>query len=389
LKLLLTVAADLDAIGPDYLYIFPELDLNTLQQSLQVMDGTFVHIFDRTLFTLLYYGLICCMPYGAVFPDSSLSKVIQGIGFIGMSAGITSERVTQGKVATPTVNENPTTGFERFRLAWKSALQDNAFRQYAQTKLPESFAGMSDIDTDNYFIQDPGGLHAFMYDTVTTFGVAMCRTNSSTNFFTGQDIYDQIRNLELMMASGNVQLSNVGSRIYSSIAFLVWNVRSVGVDSFGLSILEYVPSYGFDLDKWIVLSGNEFIFADGSGIAPESLPVIYHDYNYISRSDRIFGYTLMSIILLSSVGAISWTLYNRKNHVIDAAQPLFLIIVFVGAFIMALSTIPAGFDDSVISSMNGLDAACMAIPWLYFMGSNLSSGALLAKTKAVYGVCFR
>ena len=59
LKLLLTVAADLDAIGPDYLYIFPELDLNTLQQSLQVMDGTFVHMFDRTLFTLLYYGLIC------------------------------------------------------------------------------------------------------------------------------------------------------------------------------------------------------------------------------------------------------------------------------------------------------------------------------------------
>lgn len=328
-------------------------------------------------------------PMVRCFPDSSVSKVIQGIGFIGMSAGITSERVTQGKVATPSVNENPTTGFERFRLAWKSALQDNAFRQYAQTKLPESFAGMSDIDTDNYFIQDPGGLQAFMYDTVTTFGVAMCRTNSSTNFFTGQDIYDQIRNLELRMASGNVQLSNVGSRIYSSIAFLVWNVRSVGVDSFGLSILEFVPSYGFDLDKWIVLSGNEFIFADGSGIAPESLPVIYHDYNYISRSDRIFGYTLMSIILLSSVGAISWTLYNRKNHVIDAAQPLFLIIVFVGAFIMALSTIPAGFDDSVISSMNGLDAACMAIPWLYFMGSNLSSGALLAKTKAVYGVCFR
>jgi hypothetical protein len=36
--------------------------------------------------------------------------------------------------------------------------------------------------------------------------------------------------------------------------------------------------------------------------------------------------------------------------------------------------------------MRGLDVACMAVPWLYFLGTNIASGALLAKTKAVHQV---
>jgi hypothetical protein len=303
-----------------------------------------------------------------------------------MSAAVTSDRIVQGKTATPTISDDPTTGFERFRFAWKYALQDTEFRQYVQSKLPESFEGMTDVDADNFFIQDPIGLHAFVYDTVTAFGISMCHTNSSRNYFSGQDIYEQLRELDIESASGNVRMTSTGTRNESSVAFVVWNVRSVGNDSDGMSLLEYVPSYGSTADKWSVIPGNEFLYADGSEIPPESLPVINHDYNYITRSDRIFGYTLMTIIIALSIGAIIWTISYRKNHVVDAAQPLFMIVVFLGAFVMALTIIPAGFDETIISSMNGLDAACMAIPWLYFIGSNLSSGALLAKTKAVYEV---
>ena len=41
LGLLLTMASKLNAIGPEYLYIFPGLNVYTLEQSLQTMDGTF------------------------------------------------------------------------------------------------------------------------------------------------------------------------------------------------------------------------------------------------------------------------------------------------------------------------------------------------------------
>lgn len=42
LELLLTVASDLNAIGPDYLYIFPGLTVYGLEQNLRTMNGKFV-----------------------------------------------------------------------------------------------------------------------------------------------------------------------------------------------------------------------------------------------------------------------------------------------------------------------------------------------------------
>jgi hypothetical protein len=43
MELLLTVASSLNAIGPDYLYILPGINVYGLEQSLRTMDGTFVH----------------------------------------------------------------------------------------------------------------------------------------------------------------------------------------------------------------------------------------------------------------------------------------------------------------------------------------------------------
>jgi hypothetical protein len=41
LELLLTVASNLTAIGPEYLYLFPGLNVYGLERSLRTMDGTF------------------------------------------------------------------------------------------------------------------------------------------------------------------------------------------------------------------------------------------------------------------------------------------------------------------------------------------------------------
>jgi hypothetical protein len=43
MELLLTVASSFNAIGPDYLYILPGINVYGLEQSLRTMDGTFVH----------------------------------------------------------------------------------------------------------------------------------------------------------------------------------------------------------------------------------------------------------------------------------------------------------------------------------------------------------
>jgi 7 transmembrane sweet-taste receptor of 3 GCPR len=317
---------------------------------------------------------------------SPFSKAIQGIGLIQMSAGVSANRLTQGIWDASSFQENPATGFERFRLSWNRSLEDALFQQYVQSKLPESFTANATISGESYFLRDPISAHAFLYDSVTAFGVSMCHTNSSQNYFSGPEVFEHVRELNIEAASGNVRMTKTGTRNQSSVAFAMWNIRSVGVDSEGQMPLEFVPSHSYGTEKWSVLPGNEFQFADGSKIAPESLPPVSHDYNYITRSDRVFAYTLMSVVVAFSVGAIIWTIVYRKSHVIDAAQPLFLIIVFIGAIIMALTIIPASLDETTVGTINGLDSACMAVPWLYFIGSNLSSGALLAKTRAVYQV---
>jgi 7 transmembrane sweet-taste receptor of 3 GCPR/Receptor family ligand binding region len=381
LELLLSVGFELNVIGPEYLYIFPGVDVYSLQQNFRIADGKNHGFLFFYLLTPQSYITLLITPKG-----SSFSKAIQGIGLIQISGGVTIDHVTQGKEATPIFNENPITGYDRFRLSWRNSLQDTEFQTYVRSKLPNSIAEINNLTIDDFFVQEPIGVHAFLYDAVTAFGVSMCRTNSSQFFFTGQDIYSYLRELDIESASGTVRMTSTGTRNISTVAFALWNVRVVGVDSDGMSIVEFVPSYSYIAEKWEVLSGNEFIFANGSSIPPESLPPINHDNNYILRADRAFGYTLMGLSITSSIIAIVWTIIYRKNHVIDSAQPLFLLIVFVGALIMALTTIPAGFDETIANSLNGLDAACMAVPWLYFIGCNLSSGALLAKTRAVYGV---
>jgi hypothetical protein len=59
-------------------------------------------------------------------------------------------------------------------------------------------------------------------------------------------------------------------------------------------------------------------------------------------------------------------------------QPLFLVVVCAGVFIIGLSIIPISIDDG-IASERACDMACMSIPWLLSMGFVLEMSALIAK----------
>jgi 7 transmembrane sweet-taste receptor of 3 GCPR len=303
-----------------------------------------------------------------------------------MQGGITADPIIQGKDTTPTFDESATSGFERFRLTWRDSLQDEEFVSYVRSKLPRSLDNTTGFDVNADFANEPTGFHPFLYDAVTALGVSMCRAGASSGYFTGEQIYSNVRELDIEGATGKVRISTTGTRDYTTLSFALWNVRIVGTDSEGFSIIEFAPSYRYDAETWTVVPGNAFQFAGGSVIVPDSLPPVNHDYNYLTKTDRIFGYTLMSIVVATAIASIIWTVVCRKSHVVNSSQPLFLIVVGVGSMVMALATFPAGLDETVVSSINSLDIACMAVPWLYFLGSNIATGALLAKTRAVHQV---
>jgi 7 transmembrane sweet-taste receptor of 3 GCPR len=265
---------------------------------------------------------------------------------------------------------------------------DSTFIEYVRSKLPVSLDGTPNFNRKANFSQLPSGFLPFLYDAVTALGISMCRAGAQTTWFTGDDIYHQFRNLDFEGASGRNEIMNeTGTRLVETITFVVWNVRIANVVSNGNALIEYVPTHSSEGGTWKEISGNAFEYADGTSIPPGSLPPVPFEYNYIGTVLRSVSYFFMSLVMICSLSSLVWTIVNRKNHVVDSAQPLFLIMTAIGVFIMASSIVPLSLDEAIVSRRRALDAACMLTPWLYFIGTSVAFGGLLAKAKAVHKVC--
>ena len=86
------------------------------------------------------------------------------------------------------------------------------------------------------------------------------------------------------------------------------------------------------------------------------------DYNYLTNI-RPAGFTFVAISMALSLGCGVWTYIKRKDKVVIASQPFFLVLICVGCFIMGSAIIPLSIDDS-IASPEGCSMACMAFPWV-------------------------
>ena len=100
---------------------------------------------------------------------------------------------------------------------------------------------------------------------------------------------------------------------------------------------------------------------------------------------RAGGLALMSIVMITSVAFAIWTHRNRKARVVRASQPIFLILLCVGAVILSSAIIPLSIDDSV-ASPSGCNIACMATPWLSSIGFTVVFSALFSKLHRVHKV---
>jgi Trk-type K+ transport system membrane component len=70
---------------------------------------------------------------------------------------------------------------------------------------------------------------------------------------------------------------------------------------------------------------------------------------------------------------------------VRAAQPLFLALVSIGSIVTSSTILPMSMEETTVAyGEHGLDMACMAAPWLYFLGMNIAFSALFAKTVSVH-----
>ena len=219
----------------------------------------------------------------------------------------------------------------------------------------------------------PGLYEHTIYDAVIAFGIAACETEE--DFFSGHELYDQIKNTTFQGASGNVSFDPLtGTRNSESVIYLVNNLVKNEQLSTAESIqFDVFPAARVEAGTVFVL--KPFVYAGKSVLAPQSLPAYAMEMNLIPLGLQIFGWLLAALVLSISSGFIYWTIKHRAKAMIRASQPLFLCQLCVGTIIMASTIIPFSLQEPV----EGLNASCMSIPWLLTTGFVTSFSALLAK----------
>ena len=76
---------------------------------------------------------------------------------------------------------------------------------------------------------------------------------------------------------------------------------------------------------------------------PINLPPLVVNQNLIGNL-RIVAYVLFGILASTALGFAAWMYQNRKVRVVKVAQPMFLIMVAAGVFLMGTTMIPLSFD---------------------------------------------
>lgn len=239
---------------------------------------------------------------------------------------------------------------------------------------PELFDGYNLSETDSFrsifFAQ-------LNYDASIALGIAACEAEAQMP--TGQDIYETMLGATFQGSSGPVQFQReTGSRSFRGLKFEIHNIRALPPDQNGEVLVKAVVAEVVDfLADEHVQSVQPFLYADGSTSPPSDLPEVSVDLNEIPTPVIASGYALCAILMLVSVFWIWWTLHFRRNRTVQSAQPFFLVLVCVGAFIMSSSIIPMGFQEPMPQRV--LDVGCMATPWLFSLGFTTSFSALSAK----------
>lgn len=213
------------------------------------------------------------------------------------------------------------------------------------------------------------------YDAFLIPAIAACSIDKE--FFTNEELFDQIRVTEFQGASTYVKLDHDTANLdTSSYRYSMKNMIVSEPDVNGLVTFQKRTSSL--LVNFTNQEINPFIYADNSTTPPAPLPPLKTvNNNFISSGVLATGLTLSTLVILASIGLIVFTYLYRKRKFIRGAQPQFLCLLSSGVIIMAASIIPMAMQEPV--SQKGLNASCMAQLWLFSFGFTTTFSALFCK----------
>ena len=210
-------------------------------------------------------------------------------------------------------------------------------------------------------------------------GIALAACKQKKRRFTGRDLLETLREQQFQGASGLVKVNNkTGTREPDGLQYTITNVAIDWAKSNSTSIMFQINTgIVVDFPNTLTQTGQAFMYAGNSTIAPPSLPLLQEKLNQIDFGVKIAGLALCGLVILMSMGWSLFTVLYRKVAVIQASQPVFLWMMCCGTFIMGCSIVPMSLEEP--TSISGLNIACMSSLWLLSVGFVTSFASLFSK----------
>lgn len=289
------------------------------------------------------------------------------------------------------------TANDRFRQAWSDAISDPVMIEYFREKQPTDVIQKQGQQAV-IFSAEPSQFSYFIYDAIQSLGLAMCQmsTSGSGPFYPGPLVYEQFLEASFEGASGQLDIDPAtGTRAAVGVTYTVWNARSASTPKQGIVGFDLHPTTHIvpvpDLDdkskaQFVLEHVQPFVYNDETSQQPDTLPPPEVNQNLIGDAGRTAGYVLMGIVIFLGLLCLFWAYLNRASRVVQASQPIFIGLVIAGCVVMSAATIPFSMEETTVKDESGLDIACMASQWIYYVGFAIAFSALLTKTWSVYQI---
>ena len=228
------------------------------------------------------------------------------------------------------------------------------------------------------------GAMPFMYDATVALGLAACSAAGDERLVLyGQDHFNHLVGTSFTGATCHVVFDHItGTRLLNSTAFTVVNFVDQEVDDEALDMVRF-KEFGsaiFQDGEWKQL--QEYTFNDGTTNLPADIPAPQVDENHLHPGVRAGVLTLFGITFALALGFVVWTVRHKKDRVVLASQPFFLLTICAGTMIVSSAIVPLSIDDKV-ASLDGCSIACNAFVWLVHLGFSVTFSALFTKTYRV------
>jgi gamma-aminobutyric acid type B receptor len=127
------------------------------------------------------------------------------------------------------------------------------------------------------------------------------------------------------------------------------------------------------------------IFPSGTSDTPPPLTGTVTAVEEVPVPLQVFLWLLFAVSAIFSVSCGIWTVKHRNNPKVRASQPIFLVCLCCGTFILSFSGFFVTWNYPYFSD-EALNAACIADPWFLSFGLTTIFSALFSKIWRVHRV---